>query len=242
MSDNSLVVFKAISNFIKDLDSEFGKKQKSLQLYNHLIEKTTIVHEKPIQKHLQAFREFCEINNEAIVNKDVRLMKESCVCYSDKVFVNLPKIFEICNSETEQIIWQHLLTISALINPSSKAKNVLRQMTEDLPDTDGSPEEEFVEEILTKVKDLDLSEDKDDLTSNPMGVVMKLMNSGALTEIMGIMNNRMKGNKMDMNKVMTLVLGKISGGGENTEMIQQLLSTFGSGNGLDLMSLMSGMN
>ena len=66
MNDTSLIAFKAISNFILELSEEFGKNQHSLKLYSHLIEKTQIVHEKAIMKHMASFREFCVKNRDKI--------------------------------------------------------------------------------------------------------------------------------------------------------------------------------
>ena len=51
-SDSSLITFKAISNFTECLDEVFGKKQRSLKLYAHLLNKTRLSHTKPIKKHI----------------------------------------------------------------------------------------------------------------------------------------------------------------------------------------------
>ena len=56
--ESRLVVFKCICNFIKDLTESFGDKQKSLFLYSHLIDKTGIMHEEPIKKHVSLFYKF----------------------------------------------------------------------------------------------------------------------------------------------------------------------------------------
>ena len=58
MEDNTLIVFNAISKFVHSLNECFGEKQRSLQLYGRLIEKTTIIHEGPIKKHINAFKKF----------------------------------------------------------------------------------------------------------------------------------------------------------------------------------------
>ena len=58
MNDSYLLIFKAISNFVKDLVPNFGEQQRSLILYNHLIEKTSIIHEKAIKKHILAWKTF----------------------------------------------------------------------------------------------------------------------------------------------------------------------------------------
>ena len=56
MADNtSILIFKAITSFISDLDSEFGKKYKSIQLYSRLLEKTGIVHIGTINKHIYIY-------------------------------------------------------------------------------------------------------------------------------------------------------------------------------------------
>ena len=81
-TDNSLICFKAISNFTTELGELFSKKQRSLKLYCRLINKTTISHDKPIQKHILAFRRFCVANREAIVKKDVNSIIVSKIQYS----------------------------------------------------------------------------------------------------------------------------------------------------------------
>lgn len=70
-TDNSLITFKAIANFTNDLASVFGETHRPLKLYAHLITKTTIAHDKPILKHIEAFREFCVSNREAISEKNI---------------------------------------------------------------------------------------------------------------------------------------------------------------------------
>ena len=58
-TDISLIKFKAISNFTECLSEVFGKEQKPLRLYSHLLRKTKLSHVKPIEKHISAFTEFC---------------------------------------------------------------------------------------------------------------------------------------------------------------------------------------
>ena len=44
-TDNSLVNFKAIVDFVNNLGEMFSKEQHSLKLYSHLLNKTTLSHE-----------------------------------------------------------------------------------------------------------------------------------------------------------------------------------------------------
>ena len=73
LSDSNLITFKAIINFVNDLNSLFGETQHSLKLYQHLITKTTFAHDKPILKHIEAFTNYCASNMEALSNKDKNL-------------------------------------------------------------------------------------------------------------------------------------------------------------------------
>ena len=72
MTDTSLITFKAISNFTNCLEEVFGSDHRFLKLYAHLINKTQIAHEKPILKHIEAFRSFCVTNRDAIEKKDYK--------------------------------------------------------------------------------------------------------------------------------------------------------------------------
>ena len=44
--NQQLIIFKAICNFVSDINENFGKFHKSLQLYSRLIEKTSVIHEE----------------------------------------------------------------------------------------------------------------------------------------------------------------------------------------------------
>ena len=59
----SLTAFRAITQFVSDLVN-VCPRYKPLKLYNHLISKTNITHDLAIDKHLTAFKNFCENNNE----------------------------------------------------------------------------------------------------------------------------------------------------------------------------------
>ena len=69
-AESRVLVFKYICNFIKDLTESFGERQKSLFLYSHLVEKTGIMHEEPIKKHVSLFYQFVKANEDAIMEKD----------------------------------------------------------------------------------------------------------------------------------------------------------------------------
>ena len=67
---NNIIIFKTISMFVKELGNMYGKTFRNVNLYMHLIDRTTFSHELAIQKHIDAFRVFCEENIESLMNSD----------------------------------------------------------------------------------------------------------------------------------------------------------------------------
>lgn len=214
-SDTSLITFKAISNFTKDLGEMFSSNQHSLKLYCHLINKTTLTHDKAIKKHIDAFREFCIENRDAITEKDYSKFIKKSIIYSTNVFIDLDSIFKLADKETQQVIWKHVLVISALVDPAGKAKEILKQ-------TATGKESDFLSDIISKV------EQNVDPNSNPMEAVSKIMSSGVFTDIISGMQDGMSNGSLDLGKLMSSVqtmvttLNGQAGGENNTESMNAL--------------------
>ena len=51
-----LNIFKAISEFVFDLELVFGKTHKEVLLYKRLLSKTTILNEGPVKRHVNYFQ------------------------------------------------------------------------------------------------------------------------------------------------------------------------------------------
>jgi len=213
-TDNSLMSFKAISNFTSALNDLFGKKQHSLRLYSHLINKTTISHEKPIAKHHSAFRKFCIDNREAIRKKNPKAIKNGLINYSTKVFINVEEILRMADKDTEDVIWQHLRFISAIVDPAGKAKELL------MKESVGKEETDFLSEVISKV------EKHVDPNANPMEAVSKIMQSGIFTDLVQGMNDGMKDGSLDLGKLVGSVQ-KLVGSQEGAENMPDLSKMMG---------------
>ena len=85
---DNIIIFKTISMFVKELGNMYGKTFRNVNLYMHLIDRTTFSHELAIQKNIDAFRVFCEENIESLMNSDHLSFKKKTVKYSKKVFIN----------------------------------------------------------------------------------------------------------------------------------------------------------
>lgn len=220
-TDTSLITFKAISNFANDLGSVFSENHRPLKLYVHLINKTTIAHDKPIKKHIEAFRLFCVNNRNAIANKNTRDLNKTKISYSKRVFINMKEIFQHADYETTNVIWNHLLTISALVDPTGKARDILKEQIS----KGGGDEVNFLTEIISKV------EDNVNPNANPMEAVASIMKSGIFTDLVNGMGNGLQNGSLDLGKLMKTVqtmvtkLGDESDNQENGEQAFNMINT-----------------
>lgn len=229
-TDTSLITFKAISTFTNDLAVVFGEKHRPLKLYAHLINKTTIAHDKPIQKHIEAFKLFAVTNREALTEKNISKLTRGTISYSSRVFIDIKKILKIADTETQNIIWKHLLTISALVDPTGKARQVLKEQTSN--NTNGAGEADFLSEIIAKV------ENNVDPNANPMEAVSSIMKSGIFTDLVQGMGNGLEDGSLDLGKLMGTVQGMVTqlgdeagegGGGEAVNMINTMMGSLNAG-------------
>ena len=243
--DTSLVTFKALSNFCISLEEVFGKKQRSLKLYVRLITKTTLSHEKAIKKHIKAFRDFCISNRDALEVKDASKLTMDKISYSERVFIDIKSILSIADKETTAVIWKHLLTISALVDPTGKARQILKDSSKK---SGGSGlEENFLSDIIGKV------EKHVDPDANPMDAISSIMKSGVFAELIGGMGDGLQNGSLDLGKLMGTVQSMVSnlsegeggGGGEGMDLISSMMGSMnagaGEGGAPDLGGLMSSM-
>lgn len=225
MDENTtLIAFKAISKFVRDLAEEFGKANLGLQLYNRLIEKTTIAHDKPVAKHVETFHHFCVSNREGILGQDLLTNPATVqtVVYSEKVNFNIIDVIRGADSESRTVIYRHLLTILALVDPASahEAKTVLRGAAAAssaaalaaIPAD--SNEGKFLTDIISNVeKTIDPTQ-----MTNPIQAVQSVLSSGVFTDMLGKMQEGMASGQLDIGKLMgtmTSVIGGMGGGAPN---------------------------
>jgi hypothetical protein len=227
-STNNILIFKAISGFIRDLSDLYGKEQHSLNLYRRLIEKTSIIHEQAISKNIEIFRKFCVANREAFQLADSDKVGETVIKYSDKVFIDMAAIFKLADSDSKQSIWKHLLTISAFVDPGSNAKKMLKEMSQDSKNKGGTgKEEDFLSSIIQKVEG---SIDPEAATANPMAAISSIMTSGVFTDLIGSMQSGIESGELNIEKMLGTVQSMLGG-----------LQTDAKSSGIDISSLMGSL-
>lgn len=230
--EKTLMAFKCISNFVIDLATVFNIK--SVKLYKRLISKTQITHDEAIKKHITIFTNFCTLNNDLILNKDKSKLVSPRISYSDNVFIDMNVVFNMADNETMNAIWNHLLTISAILYPSGHAKDVLLS-NKNQPE-DSKNETDFLQNLMQKV------EQNVSPNTNPMDAVNQMMSSGVFNEMLNGMQGGISNGSLDMGKLLGMVQGMVSTLGQNIgddpdakqalNMINSLSSMMGnSGNG-----------
>ncbi len=234
MADNtSVLIFKAITGFISDLNTEFGATHKSIALYNRLLEKTGLTNIGPINKHIESFRKFFSVNQKAMEEQDVEQFTNSTISYSDKVYVNVKTVLSQSTNENKKIIWQHLLTIWGLIDPTSQAKKILKESVKTAA-ASGDKEEQFLANIINKVEQSVNGVEIDQ--SNPMASIGTLMQSGVFTNLIADMQTGLSDGSLDISKLLGSVQGMM------VKMNAGDASAAGASSGMpDLSSMMNMM-
>ena len=228
---SSLITFEAISNFTNDLGEVFSDKHRPLKLYIHLINKTTLQHKEPINKHIDAFRKFCIENRDAIAEKNVKKFVEEKISYSNRVFIDMKQILNMADRETSIVIWNHLLTISALVDPTGKARQILKDQTKKNDSNKG--EADFLTDIISKV------EGQVDPNANPMEAVTSIMQSGVFNDLVQNMGDGLQDGSLDLQKLMGTVstmvtklsdeAGDKEGGDQAMNMINTMMGSMNAG-------------
>ncbi len=256
MDDNTnLITFKAICMFIKDLADVYGAKHVGLQLYNRLVEKTTIMHEKPVAKHVETFQAFCVANRAGILALDLTTTpcEVRSVTYSEKVTFDIVALLEEeTDPEAREAIYRHLLTILYFVDPESSlqaklALNALRKKEasssqEVVPAPPTTSEGQFINDLIASVeKTVDPSK-----VTNPLEAVQTVLSSGVFTEMLGKMQQGMASGQLNIGKLMGAMSGMMGDQGSNLGDIMGMMNlgaAAGNGGGVpDVMSLLSAFN
>lgn len=241
----TFMAFKTICNFVNDLTSVYGSKYKPLKLYHRLINQTQIGHVEAIEKHISIFRDFCIKNRDAIYENNDSKIKENTVNYSNKVYINFTHVFGISDPDTKPVIWKHLLTISAILDPTGNAKNILKKNAEENKECE--KETDFLTDIITKV------ENTIQPSQNPAEAMSSVLKSGLINDLLGSMETNLKDGKLDIGKLLGSVQKMVSSlesqVGDDPEskntinMVNTMIGTMGNSNGAqpDISGMMSMM-
>jgi hypothetical protein len=193
ISNEILFVFKAIVSFVNDMNEIYGQEYKPLRLYALLLERTGIMHEDPIKKHIEAFKLLVTTNADAILQEKTSLLQNAKVEYSEKVCIDLVEIFRLAASDPTNIlcIWKHLLTLLLMFEPQRQQELPPKEIRHE---SEGV-EDDFLTNLVQKVGS------QIDPSANPMQTVQSMMSTGMFQDIMSSMDNGLQSGNLDMGKM-----------------------------------------
>lgn len=211
---NTDVTFNSIKEFVHDLNMVFGttKKTTPIDLYNRLIGHVT---EKDLngtgtKKYIDGFKVFFANYEEKLesIEQLMTLPRDTFIRYgeSPKVYLELQKYLYKANIEQREIIRQHLMTISASIDPDEKKLTALESaapMLEKLG-LGGSKEAQYVTGIFNKTKkSMENSDSKDPMAA--LSSILPIM-PGILGELIGGVED----GSLNMNKLGKCMTGALT--------------------------------
>lgn len=232
-SEKFLHAFGKISDFVSELNGVFGGHFHEIAAYNHLLSRTKISQKLIIKKHVELFREFCERNREAFLSKDFSKIVSRRIAFSERAYIDVHALLSQKNidSDTSDTIWNHLLVISASIDPTVEIQEMLKKLQ-----TSGSPEGQFLDNFFTRIQSVDTSNIS---ASDPMTAASAILQSGVLNDLVGSIDKQVKDGSLDFGKLLGTVqtmLGSFSGmpGGPSNDA-NPLAGMGGFGNMLNMM-------
>ena len=207
MDERYLKAFQAALDFVTDLHDAYGTKSRAtpLELYNRLMTKITFKDKEAINKCLSGFDEFLRIHESSIVDDNMVLIPKTAIIRygtSERVYIEIGKIIMQSRGETLNIIRQHLLGISAILEPSKRKVAELEEMIKN----PRNAEEQFIGNIMEKTKLVGAG--LGDTAQTPQQAVAGLLAS--LPDMMSGLKNGVESKRMDPEKLMSGLMGVMS--------------------------------
>jgi len=195
IEQNRIRIFKSIKNFVSQLHENFpGSKQFSL--YARLLHRLTENDSADLlDKQISVFERFYLTNKDSLNNRNTKFMETvERIEYNDNIFIPIGAIWKKADSESRNIIFEHLTTISTLIDPTATRTSIIPGIT------GNGKEERFLNDLVG------------DLTSKcgdepDIGSIMTgLLTGGGLAKI----RSKAESGNLDPVKLLGLVEGIVS--------------------------------
>lgn len=200
MTERRRQVFNAIKEFVYEL-SNLYQNDKQIGLYKRLLDAMTDTDDKYITKHINAFSVFFSNYRDEVLSM-AEFPREACIIYTPgRIYIDVNKCIHKGTGEVKTAIYDHLLTIFALVNP--KDNDVLSKLESINPIKEvvvptGTKEEQFVSNIMGKVeKTLETT----GTTDNPMSAITSLLASGIMNDMTDGFKKGIESGEFDTKKL-----------------------------------------
>jgi hypothetical protein len=213
--------FKLLTDFITELNLSYGHTQKPLVLFHRLLTRKGNMSPSARQTLLNHTKDFCIANRDAITRMDVTAFQEKCLKMDEKyIFVDFGKLVEDAGGALPTEVWRYLLSLSALLDPESTAKEVLTRQplpspsaVSQMPHVPAAAVDmlgDLVRTIQTDLESFDLP-----ATDNPIETATSLVKSGALGKIVETLQTKMQNGEIDLTAMMGMaqqMVGEMAAG------------------------------
>lgn len=200
VNEKELAAFKTIVEFVTNLYehlSQYGVKNKPLSLYYRLVTNSRIHDDDIILQHIRCFKSFC-VANRVPIRERQNTFETNKIVFSDNIYIDMNMVFSKADTETQSVIQEYLLTISAYVDPENKTKDVLQALK-----SEPSNENQFLSNMIeTLGSQIDPSK-----TKNPLALLTDMMSSNVVGSMMENMNNDIDSGKLNIDKLMSSMMG-----------------------------------
>lgn len=229
-SPNDLVIFKTITDFVSSLKTCYGDKKNTnthaLNLYNRLITNVKLQDDALMERHIQIFRDFCRANAQCIEESNTEF-KQSKIEFTEKIYINMDYFCKQAQTPDLSIIFEYLLTISAHVDPDSKAKDILKKLKESDPSN-----------LISNVFETINKEIEGKNIENPMEFIGDFVKSDSFHTIVDDISNVITSDKMDLPTLLN-TFQNILGNDIDLSQLANLIPSGGNGQGMDMAKMMS---
>lgn len=221
-SRRTKMAYQAIKGLCGELVNLYNNKYHSLALYNRLVDTAP---DSKVDTHVSKWREFLLTNAENL--KKTETSEDFKFQYKTKIFINFNKILSTETSNTIiNTIWEHLLTINAILDETSAGKELLNSFKakkENEKKIQSKDNENFIGDAVKEIaQTMETSEMN---TDDPMSTIMTLVSSPMFTSLVSNMKSKVENGDLDIASLMGTVTGMMTnlergGPGPNIKAIE----------------------
>lgn len=193
------LAFDAIYNFMADLAEAFP--ESSASKYYTVIQNIKVSDKDEQAKHVKLFSAFCVANRaEILENRPLSFKMNKIYFDDDKDPFDIHEIFTHKDFEDNSAdILKHLLTISAIVDEESNAKQILISMEK----TNFFKDSSIVNLFGKITKDIE----NQDIKADPMKTIEGILKTDAFGELVSSLTTKVQNGEIDLSNLLSVVSG-----------------------------------
>ena len=191
------LAFDAILNFLGDLAEAFPNS--SAEKYFSFIKNIRVSDKKEQEKHVKLFSAFCVANRTEILDGKLDGFELHKICFDDSEDpFDIQEVFSHKDfKDNEDDILKHMLTISAIVDNESGAKQILASMEKNSLFQDSS-----IANLFGQItKDIESKADVDN--PDPMSTIEQIIKADSFKKLVSTIVSKAKSGEVDLGNLIT---------------------------------------